>query len=225
LDVTAYYAQTFLSFFFESGASLPSYESVYSAGRAAKAAETLQKTADLLNQNTTDLPAQKTADLLNQKDAHSSFSFLNPTASLLEICCGNGMSTLALHERNLSPLCIDINAEDLSIGLLHRVLKPEKTIRMDASTLSQNFDCETFDAVIGFMIGTIYEFNKTLWFLIVDEAVKLLKKDGVLLLTLRTENEGIWISDHLSKKGLRGQLIDNRDQKTDYDQWLYFAQK
>jgi ubiquinone/menaquinone biosynthesis C-methylase UbiE len=205
-DVTAYYANTFLDFFRKSRSLFPSYESVYSVKRVTKAAETLQKTADLLN----------------QKDI---FSFLSPNAALLEICCGNGMSTLALHEKKMSPLCIDINAEELSIGLIHHVLKPEKTIHMDAATLSQNLDCETFDAVIGFMIGTIYEFNKTLWFSIADEAVKLLKKGGILLLTLRTENEGVWISNHLSKKGLCGQLIDNRDKQTDYDQWLYFAQK
>jgi ubiquinone/menaquinone biosynthesis C-methylase UbiE len=206
LDVTAYYANTLLSFFQESGALLPSYESVYSDKRILKASLTLQKTADLLSQN----------------GVHS--SFLNPDASLLEICCGNGMSTLALHEKKLSPLCIDINAEELAIGLFHHVLKPEKTIQMDASALSQNLD-QTFETVIGFMIGTIYEFNKTLWFSIVDEAVKVLKKGGILMLTLRTENEGMWISDHLSKNGICGQLIDNRDQKTDYDQWLYFAQK
>ena len=206
-DVTAYYSNMLPSVFQESDPFFPSYESVYSAKRVKKAAETLQKTEDLLNQN----------------GIHS--SFLSPNAALLEICCGNGMSTLALHERNLSPLCIDINAEELTIGLFHHVLKPEKTIHMDAAALSQNFDCETFDTVIGFMIGTIYEFNKLFWFSIVDEAVKLLKKGGILLFTLRTENEGVWITNHLSKNGIKGQLIDNRDKETDYDQWLYFAQK
>ena len=200
-DVIEYYAETALSFFKESG-SLPPYDSVYSPSRVQKAAQTIQKTEDL-----------------------SGCRFLSSDLNVLEICCGNGMSTLALYEKKISPICVDINAEDVCIGLSHGVLKPNKTIIADASALSQNFDTNSFDTVIGFMIGTIYEFNKNLWFSIVEEAVGVLKSNGFLLLTLRSENEAVWISDFLKEKGIIGEIFDNRDDETNYDEWIYFAVK
>ena len=96
---------------------------------------------------------------------------------------------------------------------------------MDATTLSRNLDNETFDTVIGFMIGTIYEFNKNLWFSIVGEAAKMLKPGGFLLLTMRAEHEAVWVSDYLKSKGVVGEIIDNIDELTNYDEWIYFARK
>jgi len=200
-DVIEYYAETALSFFKESG-TLPPYDSVYSKSRVQKAACTIQKTEEI-----------------------SGRRFLFSGSDVLEICCGNGMSTLALYEKNISPICVDINAEDICIGLSHGVLNPNKTIIADASALSQNFDENSFDAVVGFMIGTIYEFNKNLWFSIVEEAVKMLKPNGFLLLTLRSKIEAIWISDFLKEKGIIGEIFDNRDDLTNYDEWIYSAVK
>ena len=198
-DVIEYYAETALSFFKESG-SLPPHDSVYSPSRVQKAVQTIRKTEEL-----------------------SGRCFLSSDLNVLEICCGNGMSTLALYEKKISPICVDINAEDICIGLSHGVLKPNKTIIADASALSQNFDTNLFDTVIGFMIGTIYEFNKTLWFSIAEEAVGMLKPNGFLLLTLRSEIEAVWISDFLKEKGIIGEIFDNRDDETNYDEWVYFA--
>jgi len=206
-DVIEYYSKTALSFFQESGALLPSYDSVYSKSRVQKAAAVLQKVAGL--------PAVK----------ESGRAFLAPEFRVLEICCGNGMSTLGLYEKGIVPLSVDINAEDVCIGLAHGVLKPEKTIVMDATALSKNLDAETFDTVIGFMIGTIYEFNKELWFSIAGEALKMLKQGGFLLLTLRAEHEAVWVADYLKSLGVAGEIIDNRDNETNYDEWIYFAGK
>jgi len=206
-DVIEYYSKTALAFFRESGALPPSYESVYSESRVQKAAVTLRKVRGL--------PAVK----------ESGRAFLAPGLKILEICCGNGMSTLGLYEEEIVPLSVDINAEDICIGLAHNVLKPEKTIIMDATTLSRNLDTEMFDTVIGFMIGTIYEFNKNLWFSIAGEALKMLKPGGFLLLTLQAEHEAVWVSDYLKSKGVAGEIIDNRDDMTYYDEWIYFARK
>ena len=210
-DVTEYYAKTALSFFRESGELLPSYDSVYSESRVQKAVRTLQKISGL--------PAVKESGrALLPPSSESGFG-------VLEICCGNGMSTLGIYEEGTIPLSVDINAEDICIGLAHGVLKPEKTIIMDATTLSKNLDTEKFDTVIGFMIGTIYEFNKDLWFSIIGEALKMLKPEGFFLLTLRAEHEAMWISDYLKPKGIAGEIIDNRDDETNYDEWIYFARK
>lgn len=200
-DIREYYSKNSLAFFKESGQFIPSYDSVYSPARISKAAATVQK-------------IRKTEPL-----------FLEPQSKVLEICCGNGMSTLALYDENVEPLCIDINTDDICIGLSHGVLKPEKTIIMDATTLSRNMNIEQFDTVIGFMIGTVYEFNKNVWFSIADEAVKMLKPGGYLLFTLREEHEAAWVAGHLKENGVNGEIIDNRDEETNYDSWIYFARK
>ncbi|MDV0445124.1 hypothetical protein MmiAt1_06810 [Methanimicrococcus sp. At1] len=205
-DVREYYSKNALAFFKESNQTVPPYDSVYSPARVSKAAATIQK----IRQN---------PNVLN-----SGRVFLAPDMNVLEVCCGNGMSTLALYDENISPICVDINEEDICIGLAHGVLKPERTIIMDATTLSRNMNVEQFDTVIGFMIGTIYEFNKNIWFSIADEAIKMLKPGGFLLFTLREEHEAKWIAEHLNERGIPGEIIDNRDE-TNYDSWIYFARK
>ena len=205
-DIRKYYADAAKSAFEESNKKL-SYESVYSQSRAEKALLTLQMAGEIF------------------EDLDVGRPFLSKDISVLEICCGNGMSTLALHEKGIEPLCIDINAEDVCTGLSHSVLKPEKTIIADASVLSRLIDGEQFDTVIGFMVGTVYEFNKNLWFSIADEAVKMLKSGGCLLLTLREKHEADWIAEYLKTSGIDGKVIDNRDAETNYDSWIYAARQ
>ncbi|MDR2944157.1 MAG: class I SAM-dependent methyltransferase [Methanosarcinales archaeon] len=200
-DIREYYSNAALAFFKESGQLLPPYDSVYSPARVSKAAATVQK-------------IQKTEP-----------RFSEPQSNVLEICCGNGMSTLALYEADVDPICIDINADDICVGLSHGVLNPERTIIMDAAALSKNLNVEQFDTVIGFMIGTVYEFNKDMWFSIAGEAVKMLKPGGFLMFTLREEHEAVRISEYLKEKGVSGEIIDNRDAETNYDSWIYFARK
>lgn len=200
-DIREYYSKSALAFFDESGQYLPPYDSVYSPSRVQKAAATIQKIKKIQP------------------------CFLEPKTNVLEICCGNGMSTLALYNEEINPLCLDLNAGDICIGLSHDVLKPERTMIMDATALSKNLDLCQFDTVIGFMIGTVYEFNKNIWFSIADEAVKMLKQDGFLLFTLREEHEAKWIADYLKEQGISGKIIDNRDEESNYDSWIFFAQK
>lgn len=206
-DVREYFSNMNLSYFKESLGNIPPYDSIYSAPRIEKASQTL----DIVKNN-------PRAALLKK-------SFLAPGSNVLEICCGNGMSSLSLYDAGISPICLDRDEEEICIGLAHGVLKPERTVLMDATTLSKNLDENQFDAVIGFMIGTIYEFNKEMWFSIADESLKVLKKDGFLMLTLRTKQEAEWISEHLNKNGISSEIIDNQDEKTNYDAWICWAQK
>ncbi|WNY23524.1 hypothetical protein MmiHf6_08320 [Methanimicrococcus hongohii] len=221
-DVREYYSKNALAFFEEADQTIPTYDSIYSPARVSKAAATIQKVREIAKAESfkTENIEDESSEIKNSKK-----EFLAPQSSVLEICCGNGMSTLALYDENVNPICVDINEEDICIGLSHGVLKPERTIIMDATTLSRNMNVEQFDTVIGFMVGTVYEFNKDVWFSIADEALKMLKEDGFLLLTLREEHEAKMIADHLKEKGIDGAIVDNRDDETNYDSWIYFVQK
>lgn len=58
---------------------------------------------------------------------------------LLEICCGNGMSTLPLRESGYDPITIDYDKCQICQGLEHNVLDPKRTIVLDATRLSEFF--------------------------------------------------------------------------------------
>ncbi|WNY24966.1 class I SAM-dependent methyltransferase [Methanolapillus millepedarum] len=199
-DILEYYSKNALALFGENSKIL-AYDSVYSGRRVEKA---------------------RKAFLRMKEEANVK---LDCNAAVLEICCGNGMSTLALHAENISPFCLDINTEDICTGLAHGVLVPSKTMIMDATRLSEAFEQDSLDLVIGFMIGTIYEFNKQMWFSMAGEAAAVLKQNGFLFLTLRTEPEAGMVFDYLKSIGIDGKIIDNRDDETGYDQWIYVGQK
>ncbi len=140
---------------------------------------------------------------------------------MLEICCGNGMSTLPLHEMGYSPLTIDNDKCQICQGLEHEALRPERTIVLDATNLSQFFREKSFDTVAGFMLGTIYSFNKEIWGKIVSEAVRLLKPGGMMLLTVNKRQEMDILKSVLDTTRMKGDIIDNTDDKGIYDQWVY----
>jgi SAM-dependent methyltransferase len=140
---------------------------------------------------------------------------------ILEICCGNGMSTLPLHELGYSPLTIDNDKCQICQGLEHEALRPERTIILDATNLSQFFREESFDTVAGFMLGTIYSFNKEIWEKMVSEAVKLLKPGGMMMLTVNKREEMEILKSVLDTTRVKGNIIDNTDDKGIYDQWVY----
>lgn len=144
---------------------------------------------------------------------------------ILEICCGNGMSTLPLHKMGYDPLSIDLDKCQICQGLEHNVLDPKRTIVLDATRLSEFFYENSFDTIAGFMLGTIYSFNRGIWEKMMAQAVKLLKPDGMILLTVNKKEEIEILQNALSRNGIRGQLIDNTDGKGIYDQWIYLGNK
>lgn len=144
---------------------------------------------------------------------------------LLEICCGNGMSTLPLHSLGYDPLAIDYDKCQICQGLEHNVLDPKRTIVLDATNLSQFFPENTFDTIVGFMLGTIYPFNKGIWERMMVEAVKLLKPGGMILLTVNKKEEIEILKKALEENQITGELIDNTDEKGIYDQWAYAGNK
>ncbi len=144
---------------------------------------------------------------------------------LLEVCSGNGMSTLALHRFGLDPLVVEVNKCAVCQGLEHGVLDPQKVIIMDATSISRYFDPETFDAVMGFMLGLIYEFNKELWTGIIRESISVANKGALLLFTVSSKPEIEILTEALHRAGVEGDVIDNTDSEGIYDQWVFVGRK
>ncbi len=147
------------------------------------------------------------------------------SGNILEICCGNGMSTLPLHKMGYNPLSTDYDKCQICQGLEHQVLDPKRTIVLDATRLSLFFAENEFDTIVGFMLGTIYSFNKTIWEKMMDESVKVMKPGGFIMLTVNKREEIDILKNALDKNGVTGKIIDNTDEKGIYDQWVYAGYK
>lgn len=142
--------------------------------------------------------------------------------SALEICCGNGMSTAAVRPLFKDLLCIDNDKCAICNGIHHGTLDAGSTMVVDAMALTK-YVSEKYDAVMGLMLGTIYEFNKNIWRMIFEEAVRALKDDGLLLFTVNTKEEMDFLEDALREIGIQGTVIDNRNKKDIYDGWVFYA--
>ncbi|RXA20529.1 class I SAM-dependent methyltransferase [Methanosarcina sp. MSH10X1] len=150
---------------------------------------------------------------------------LSPEGRLLEVCCGNGMSTLALYRLGLDPLAIEINKCAVCQGLEQGVLNPQKTVIMDATALSRYFEQGSFDAVMGFMLGLVYEFNKELWTGIMREAVSVANEGALMLFTVSSRPEIEILAEALFRAGVKGEIVDNTDSDGTYDQWFFVGRK
>jgi len=148
-----------------------------------------------------------------------------PEGRILEVCCGNGMSTLALYRLGLDPLAVEINKCAICQGLEQGVLNPQKTVVMDATALSRYFEPGSFDAVMGFMLGLVYEFNKELWTGIMREAISVANEGALMLFTVSSKPEIEILSEFLLRAGVKGEIIDNTDSEGTYDQWLFAGRK
>lgn len=140
----------------------------------------------------------------------------------LEICCGNGMSTAAIKPLFRGILSIDNDRCAVCDGLYHGTLEPSGVMVVDAMELSK-YTSEKFDAVLGFMLGTIYEFNKGIWRTIFRETLKVLNDGGFLLLTVREKDEIDFLAEAFRSMGVEGSVIDNRNKRNIYDGWVFFA--
>ncbi|MGB9939675.1 class I SAM-dependent methyltransferase [Methanosarcina sp.] len=148
-----------------------------------------------------------------------------PEGRILEVCCGNGMSTLALYRLGLDPLAVEINKCAVCQGLEQGVLNPQKTVVMDATALSRYFEPGSFDAVMGFMLGLVYEFNKELWTGIMREAISVANEGALILFTVSSKPEIEILSEFLLRAGVKGEVIDNTDSEGTYDQWFFAGRK
>lgn len=157
-------------------------------------------------------------DILQKKEIY-------PEGRLLEVCCGNGMSTLALYRLGLNPLAVEINKCTVCQGLEQGVLNPQRTVVMDATALSRYFEPGSFDGVMGFMLGLVYEFNKDLWVNIMKEAVSVANEGALMLFTVSSKPEAEILAGALLREGVKGEIVDNTDSEGTYDQWFFVGRK
>lgn len=154
-------------------------------------------------------------------------AFLGPMIprerSILEICCGSGMATQALLELGHRPLSMDRDRCDLCQAIRCGLMDPRRCFVLDARLLPAFFSPRSFDAVLGFMVGLIDEFNWPTWREIILKASSLARE--TMILTVYTKKEAERIAKALLDAGWRGEVIDNRDQKGIYDQWAYWGER
>ena len=144
------------------------------------------------------------------------------TTKALEIGCGNGGATIALHESGIFPLAIDINKCEICKGLEEGVLKPKKSIVLDCSLLSSFFGNE-FDMVFGFMVGKLTPFERFTWERVLKEAPKVLKSNGKVLFTVSNEEE-TGILNEILQDEFEAVIKENKESKGYFDKWLYMGE-
>jgi len=148
---------------------------------------------------------------------------LIPEGTVMEICCGNGMTTQSLRRLGFDPWTEDVEKCEVCQALKAGFLDPKKTMLLDARQLGSFFGPEDFDIVAGFMVGLVDDVNRSLWQEILLEGSKLAKK--MVIYTTYTKPEAEWIAETLGKAGWKGEVIDNRDDFGIYDQWAYVAKR
>jgi hypothetical protein len=146
-----------------------------------------------------------------------------PGASILEICCGSGMATQALLRLGHRPLAMDSDRCDLCQSLKSDLMDPQSCFVLDARLLPRFFAPQSFQIVMGFMVGLIDDFNWPLWRDILLKASSLAKER--VLFTTYTQKEAELIAKALGGTGWKGEVIDHRDPSGIYDQWAYYGQK
>lgn len=148
---------------------------------------------------------------------------LDLSGRVLEVCCGNGMATAALQELGIEPLCLDNDPSSLVEGLAGGVLKPDKTILGDATELTDILNNEElFDAVVGFMLGDIDDFNMPMWREILLQAAAVTKIGGSLFFTLRTQPETEFVKNTLEGVA-EGRVLCPDETEALYDRWVYIG--
>lgn len=137
----------------------------------------------------------------------------------LEIGCGDGGATIALHELGIYPLTVDINKCEICKGLEEEALEPKRSIILDCSLISSFFDKE-FDVVFGFMVGKLTHFEQLNWEKVLREVSNVLRSEGKVLFTVSSEEEAVIITDLLNDD-FEGEIKENKGSNGYFDQWLY----
>jgi hypothetical protein len=148
---------------------------------------------------------------------------IHPETSLLEICCGSGMATQSLRRLGARPLSMELDHCEMCQGLKAGKLEPNRSFVLDARLLNFFFKPESFDTVVGFMVGLIDQINWSKWREILMTASSLAK--NTVLYTVYTKKEADLIAKTLHEAGWVASLIDNHDASGIYDQWIVQAKR
>ena len=139
----------------------------------------------------------------------------------LEIGCGDGGATLALHELGIAPLTLDIEKCEICKGLEEGVLDPKKSIILDCAQLSAFFGQE-FELVFGFMVGKLNPFDNFMWERVLREVPKVLKSRGKVIFTVSSKAEAELLKE-LLHQFFDATIKENETSNGYFDQWLYMA--
>lgn len=148
---------------------------------------------------------------------------LDDGSRVLEVGCGSGIGTMALRSLGMNPWVMDIDRCEVCQGLRAGALDPRRTFVLDARLLPRFFSTESFDAVMGFMVGLIDDSNWHIWRDIIVKSSSLAR--NTVLYTVYSKREAERIADLLANLGWDGRLIDNSSSIAVYDQWVYLGQK
>jgi SAM-dependent methyltransferase len=148
---------------------------------------------------------------------------LLPGGRILEVCCGSGMATQALLRLGHRPWSVDSDRCELCLALKAGTMHPERSFVLDARLLGRFFEEGAFDAVVGFMVGLIDNFNWGVWRDILLTSSSLARH--TVLYTVYTEREAEMIARALREAGWEEKVIDNRDLRGIYDQWACLARR
>ncbi|MEM0498470.1 MAG: class I SAM-dependent methyltransferase [Methanothrix sp.] len=142
-------------------------------------------------------------------------------ASVLEVGCGSGTGTMVLRTLGADPWAMDIDRCEVCQGLRSGALDPMRTFVLDARLLPRFFSAESFDAVMGFMVGLIDDSNWHIWKEIIARSSSLAR--NTVLYTVYSRREAERVADLLGTLGWEGRLIDNSSSIAVYDQWVYLG--
>ncbi|MDH7597348.1 MAG: class I SAM-dependent methyltransferase [Methanothrix sp.] len=148
---------------------------------------------------------------------------LDDGSRLLEVGCGSGTGTMVLRKLGTDPWAMDVDRCEVCQGLRAGALDPFRTFVLDARLLPRFFSTESFDAVIGFMVGLIDDSNWHIWRDIIVKSSSLAR--STLLYTVYSKREAERIADLLGGLGWKGSLIDNSSSIAVYDQWVYLGRR
>jgi hypothetical protein len=148
---------------------------------------------------------------------------LDDGSRVLEVGCGSGIGTMVLRSLGMNPWAMDIDRCEVCQGLRAGALDPRRTFVLDARLLPRFFSTESFDAVMGFMVGLIDDSNWHIWRDIIVKSSSLAR--NTVLYTVYSKREAERLADLLANLGWDGRIIDNSSATAVYDQWVYLGCK
>ena len=134
----------------------------------------------------------------------------------LDVGCGSGLGSAALHSLGMRAVSYDLDPSLLSRGLHEGRLYHHETMRIDGTRARMYIDPVEYGLVL--MAGKIAEFNSFLWKQIIDDAFTL---SSSTLITVETKEEADMVKKWCPK-GRKIKVFEN-DRDPFYDRWVILA--
>lgn len=136
--------------------------------------------------------------------------------TVLDVGCGSGLGSAAVHALGMKALAYDMDRSLLSLGLNAGRLFFHETMQLDASRASQYLEPVQYGMVL--MAGKIGEYNSFLWRGIIQETLALSRET---LITVETKEEAEMVKSWC-KPGRKVELFEN-ERDPFYDRWVVIA--